>query len=601
MRKLLAIILLLLITGASAIQNTWTASDSATNVLWSNGANWSTALKPGTNDTVTLDASGGSKSPSVDENVVVKKMLVQTTYTRALSFAGYSITSSGGGIRFNGCSSLHWGDTVILNGASDTFYLGSTVGTLAADKLSILKLNCTSAGVYQVEKVTHWKQIIFGPNFNIRETNVGFAATGVNYNGNCVGAPVIFENGGTLYHDRQLHIYSPDSFFNIQSTAPSLVTYADFKLTTAGNNKKSKLCALTNSGTGYIGLNYAGSYDTATLGGNLNWGTASARFYGDGGFWQTFDANDYNVTCGELWFGNYESNKYLAKWGNGTWNVGNYRGDQYNADNSIDSMEGSHVNTPIWKVGSNHTYSGTFTLHSNGTGTYTTLSKLMYDILRDDAGSGYLTLADSLNCHNLTQTNGAIKTSYGIRCTNFSVTASDSVNIKYIRIDSNYTRGPSANKMDTSGQHIWLSAGVSHVVTTNGQQHAQVTMAGPMTTVGNLVTRVLTWASNGLKWISTAGTTSTITTLSGLGGAAGALDSLTGASAWNLALAGTQSLTLSYLYVKNCQLSAGDSLILTDGTSLDGGGNSGNVRFPSSGSTGRRNRGWLGLRIWNGL
>jgi hypothetical protein len=88
-------------------------------------------------------------------------------------------------------------------------------------------------------------------------------------------------------------------------------------------------------------------------------------------------------------------------------------------------------------------------------------------------------------------------------------------------------------------------------------------------------------------------------TLPGLiiGGTSGHPDTLTGTAAWNLALTGTQSLTLSYLYVKNCQLSAGDSLILTDGTSIDGGGNSGNVKFPS-GSTARRHRGWLDMRLW---
>jgi hypothetical protein len=104
--------------------------------------------------------------------------------------------------------------------------------------------------------------------------------------------------------------------------------------------------------------------------------------------------------------------------------------------------------------------------------------------------------------------------------------------------------------------------------------------------------------SVGVKYTVTAGKTLTVTGLNGIGGTSGHPDTLTGTAAWNLALTGTQSLTLSYLYVKNCQLSAGDSLILTDGTSIDGGGNSGNVKFPEGSNTARRHRGWFGLGLW---
>lgn len=100
-------------------------------------------------------------------------------------------------------------------------------------------------------------------------------------------------------------------------------------------------------------------------------------------------------------------------------------------------------------------------------------------------------------------------------------------------------------------------------------------------TIGGGTVKVWQWRVNGIAGILAAGTTLTIDSL-GIGGAEGALDTLRSAtpgSAATVALTGTQTIARSYVYAKNITLSAGDTLDLSDGTSVDGGGNSGNVYF----------------------
>ena len=143
MKKIL-LFLFGLIAIVGAAQNTWNAADSATNVNWSNNGNWSLGTKPGVSDTVTLDATGGSKTPTVDENISVKKIIVTSGFTRNLSFTGKTVTTDFDQL-YNGTGTLHMGNKMRVG---DTLLLGAGVGAVVSvNAKPVLVVNTKTGGL----------------------------------------------------------------------------------------------------------------------------------------------------------------------------------------------------------------------------------------------------------------------------------------------------------------------------------------------------------------------------------------------------------------------------------------------------------------------
>jgi len=130
MKALLSILAFASLAWSAAV--TWTAADSANDTKWSNDANWSTASKPGATDTAIFDASGGSKAPTIDVSPTIGRLRVASTYTRAWSMAGRTLTCNhsfsddgittthnyGNGITLVGLATAtvsHWGTGLAAN------------------------------------------------------------------------------------------------------------------------------------------------------------------------------------------------------------------------------------------------------------------------------------------------------------------------------------------------------------------------------------------------------------------------------------------------------------------------------------------------------
>jgi hypothetical protein len=242
-----------------------------------------------------------------------------------------------------------------------------------------------------------------------------------------------------------------------------------------------------------------------------------------------------------------------------------------------------------------------FTLNGTGAQTITSNARVFYDLTVDNTGSSFVTRADSLTCHDLTLTDGPWNSAtYGIRCDDLIHASTDSVRYQNVWLTGDYTRAAGATKSDTAAQHLRFLAGTSHTAALAGKTYGQITMSGPTALNGGAVIRVLSCGVDGVKCTSEAGKLLTVTTLS-MGGAVGSLDTLrsgTPGTRCTLALAGTQTVTVQYAAIGDVHLTDDDTIVVSDGTSVNLGNNSGNIVFPAGSTTTRRNRGWLGLGLW---
>jgi hypothetical protein len=239
---------------------------------------------------------------------------------------------------------------------------------------------------------------------------------------------------------------------------------------------------------------------------------------------------------------------------------------------------------------------GTSLVTLNGTGaqTITSAGKSFYDLTINNSGTAFVALADSLTANDVTLTDGPFNAaSYGISAADLIYTSQDSVRFQNLWLTGDYTRGATATKSDTSGQHIRFSAAASHTMAAAGKTYARVTTSGPLTITGGATIATLSYGVDGIPVTIATGTTLTAGTVS-IGGSAGALDTMrsgTPGTRCTLDLAGNQTITVSYAAIGDVFLAAGDTILVNDGKSKDLGNNSGNIVFPASGSGGVFNSG----------
>jgi hypothetical protein len=187
----------------------------------------------------------------------------------------------------------------------------------------------------------------------------------------------------------------------------------------------------------------------------------------------------------------------------------------------------------------------------------------------------------------------------------FVITNTDSTIISDIlNISRNYTANSNSKFRSATNSNIQFTAGASHTMAAAGKTYARVTTSGPLTITGGATISALSYGINGVPVTVAEGTKITIGSMT-IGGSAGALDTMrsgTPGAQCTLDLAGTQKITVSYAAIGDVYLADGDTVVVSDGTSVDLGNNSGNVVFPASGTT-RRRGGLSGLvrGLWLGL
>ena len=576
----------------------------ATSGKWSEATNWTAdaSYPQAATDTVLLNNTSVDPctldvSPSIAQFTIASNYSGFFVMTGQTMICAYDFSNDGITNAHNFGNGITW---------STTLHIGSGVSSVTAT--SCVFTGIGAEVIVDDDRGIAPNSLLLGANAVI--TNTGSATT--TYRS---ANPIYFTNGGSLIFTTRANfrLNAIGSFIIIAAGTPTITINSP---TAVGfgfdaNNLTGIIPAITINGSSAVGLGLFVGTSTGCTYNQTGTITCSVPLVINGnssvaGSTFTYNTNNNNIIAGVFDIGSNQANSIITfNAGSSTISTTIFGSAGLNSSANILNLQTSQWlwSGVTWAFCSAAIInSGTSIVTANGTTgqTVTSNGKSFYDLTILNTGTAFVTLADSVTCHDLTVSDGLLKTTNGISCDDFIVSPADSCNVKIVRLTGDYYRGASASKMDTAGQHIYLAAGTSHTVTSSGQQHGQVTIAGPMATVGNLVTRVLTWASNGLKWTLTAGTTSTITTVSGLGGAAGALDSLVSGTPGSIATInlGGATVTAPYLYAKDITVTNGSIVATTGGVN---GGNTSGITWPSTG--GGRRGGSLGLMrgLWLGL
>jgi hypothetical protein len=490
-------------------------------------------------------------------------------------------------------------DSIVITGTNASMKISSLSGTITATSTVLHwvgatgTLNKNKASVFKILRLANSTSLIYtGSSFEISNT----------------GPPLIMGDNAGLTANGSMVFYNKASnnFFTLgtNNTINGSGLFS-FRVVTSNINPTIPALAYTGSGSIVICADAVVTNDSIKITGTQNYGTAGVLlFLNTAGAVLVVQNVNNNITCGAIAIGNNTASgsfTYLA--GSGSHSIASYAATYNGAGTTGINFQTSPWScTGSWTFGSNHTITpGTSIITSTGTGTWTSNGKSFYDWTRNDVNTGYATLGDSMTAHDVTITDGKFnQATYGLRCNDLTINAADTCKLERCWLTGDYSSGASAI-IDTNGMVIYLLAGSSHTMTTNNKAVPAVTVSGPTTIADNSTIKALSYGIDGVSLTVTAAKKLTVTMLT-IGGAVDALDTLRSGTVGvkcTLDLAGTQTITLQYAALGDVYLADGDTIIVSDGTSIDLGGNSGNIVYPSSSSsTRRRHWGWLGLGVW---
>jgi hypothetical protein len=550
---------------------------------WNAGTTWADGTAPGSTDTV-YKINNGTFNDTLDANYTIVAFIcnASTDGTHWRNGRTLTVTGSGNAYVDDGTGTRDLGTGLTFSGASATAHFGSTLGAVTASSCA-LTMNGTTAMVIDDDKGVTFKSLTLGTNAVV--TNSGGSTTFYISDGE---SPLTIVNGGTLTVNRAMdfRLTQNGNFTNIIGS-PTINGTAGITFRAATTNGISvNMPALNTSGAGLNIFISIGS--TLNLTGNISTnaillGNASAVTF-------TFNSNNYSITGTSFaWGGNAVGSTSIFNFGSSVINVTSVASTYNTGTINTNLQTSTWTCTGNWTFGSNHTINpGTSIVTLNGTGAQTVTSngKSFHDLTVNNTGTAFVSLADSLTTNDITMTDGPFNTAtYGISAVDMVHSTTDSVRFQNLWLTGDYTRGALATKSDTAGQHIRFSAGASHTMAAANKVYARVTTSGPLTITEGATIATLSYGVDGIPVTIATGTTLTAGTVS-IGGTAGALDTLQGSGgSAGLSFAGGDIRdTASYIYVANIALAAGDTLDLRDGTSIDGGGNTGAILWPSSGT-----------------
>jgi fibronectin-binding autotransporter adhesin len=538
--------------------------------------------------TDTLFFATGSAAATASGNISVANVVTTAGYSGAWSINGYTLTTSTNGPAFDHTGTLHLGNGITCNGASGTFHVGAGVGTVTATSC-VLTMNGTTEMVIDIDKSMNLLQLVLGANAVV----VNSGAETCTFIGS-PNEPLIFAAGATFTNNRSVAFGGALGLAKPFMSFAGAYTFNGSQPVSFWSRGSMTLPAFTYTGTGIINLVVNGTNSLVVTGNQSYGGGCALSTYVTDGTTATIDFNDFNLTATTLSVTKLTVAQNLTyNFGNGTFNIAVFAGGALAGTSNV-NLESAVINcSGNWTFGSNHTVvPGTSIVTLNGTGaqTITSAGKSFYDLTINNSGTAFVVLADSLTANDLTLTDGPFNAaSYGISAVDLIHASTDSVRFQNLWLTGDYTRGATATKSDTSGQHIRFSASASHTMAAANKTYALVTTSGPLTITGGATIAALSYDIDGIPVTIAAGTTLTAGTVS-IGGTTLAPDTLQGAGAGaTLDLTGNQTVTWALpVTVIGVALAAGDTVTLTQG--IDGGGNTGAWIFPSS-STTRRKRG----------
>lgn len=407
MRNSLLLVLAVALS-ASGAAITWNAADSATNTNWSNNANWSGGVAPGSTDTAVFDATGGSKSPTIDISPSIAAVRIASTYTRAWSLSGQTLTCSNGFSDDGATGAKNYGNGITCNGANSTFHIGA-VGTVTATACS-LTFNGANM-THDDDKGVQFRKLILG-------SNVKLNCIGASGNTSYGGTPPLLVMGGgckiTVGSVLTMYPTASGRYVSGSQTTDTIVGGSTINFYVNTNSIADTISGFFTNGaaTFQISDNVAKSNIVRVLGMNLNVGTfadhpiansTASTFY-----------NGYGITCATFSSGSSVAGaSNNSRFSSGYFNVGSFNGSTYNTGTIIDSMQqSSWICRGSWTNGNNHTVvPGAFRVAFANTAkaTITSNNKPFYDVV-DSASVGVVdSLADSITCHDLTIKSGKWK------------------------------------------------------------------------------------------------------------------------------------------------------------------------------------------------
>jgi hypothetical protein len=600
---------------------------------WNVNTTWSAGSPPGVSDTVYR----GNFNDTLNANYTIKSYVSETGKTGAHIRNGYKLTITGSGISYtdDGTGVRDYGIGLYITGDDALVSISSALGTVTAT-------SCTLSIAGNRDSIFHnkaiiWNQLKVAPTDTIAINSAG-AMTMTSAN-----TPLVVETNCRVkfYNNQNFNRSTTGMLANIGSGTTFLLGNTQFRVAASGiKDTFPGIIASSISNGLYIQTSAAFAQPCSLyISGKINIGNSAASIL------NVTDANNTSssiffegdsVICNTIKLRGLNTPGY-------TKNV--FAGSTKFIITTFSSVSTTATNEYLYWQNAKIFYTGSlsywvtlnvdpgfssWTLTSSGGQTITSSGKQFYDLTVNNSGTATIKYIDSLSLlGDFYAQNG--RDSIGrLSCVDYTNSTDDSVfhydttiitgnyyrnNAKVSRVGGIVSfRGTTAGKMgplcvrrpgkkmtalsdirasrvlDTLGalkMGTYALACTTLTVRDTGLQCAAVILDTLNSykggTIGGGSVGRWNWLTDGLKYVNASATTLNITSVSGLGGSVGLLDTLTATAACSLAFAGTQTVTASYVYAKNIRLQAEDSLILTDGTSINGGGNSGNIKFPPLG------------------
>ena len=386
---------------------TWNAADSLNDTKWSNDANWAGSTKPGASDTAVFDATGGTKAPTIDVSPSVAAVRIASTYNRAWSLSGQTLTC-GQGFSDDGVTGAHnYGNGITCNGASATFHVGSGVGTVTATSCA-LTMNGTTAMVIDDDKNITYLSLTLGASAIV--TNSGTQLSGI------TGAGTLLTLGANSTLTINIVIvFTPTAAMTVFTIGAGVTLNGTAAISLRGaTNGTITIPAMTYTGTGTITLreSAAGNTPTIALGGTLSCAGLTINRTGITNL-TTFSTGNNSITCTALNIGAVANGTLTVNLGSSTITCSSLATTTSNVGiTTIDASTSQWTIKGNFALGSNTVWVKTterIVFANTAKATITSHNEAFYDVI-DSATTGQIdSLADSLTCHDLTIKTGKFK------------------------------------------------------------------------------------------------------------------------------------------------------------------------------------------------
>jgi hypothetical protein len=360
---------------------------SATGGLWSVGGNWNGGIVPSTNDIAVFSTVYGSGNITIDQNVVCSGIIVSGNYNGNMTAAGYGYYLYGDYVD-DGTGTRTLGSGIILNGASSTLHLGSTLGTVTATSCT-LTMNTATSGVIDVDKATTFMSIVIGASAIATSSGA---------------AKITYQSATTLLTIGANATYTVNFQTDYKATAAQQLWSLGAGCTWNGTGRQDWVGSTNNAvpancsipatsytGTGIFLIRPGNPFE---INGNISYGGALYLVDGIAAAF-TVNTNNYNITCGAFNLGG----------GNAT-SVYNFGSSAITCTSlapptSVNAI--LNMSTSTWTCSGNWTFGsnqivdpGTSTVNITNTSTITSASKSFYNLNLNAPGK-IITIADDIN------------------------------------------------------------------------------------------------------------------------------------------------------------------------------------------------------------